>query len=198
MVRSLMGALPMPRPPLVSRAQLDTASQDEACLRRRPMNLHGDVGAAPQNAQHLSRRMPHQGQRKAWREAGNDILAVPTTQRHRVYASVNHPCPLVRVQSKKLRLSRCLVMRVSRLGHRKVPVSTREIRSASVQAVRMRPQEPGCVQAKPWFGPIVPILRSTSETTAVSAGCSRDNQGLRFSNRPELAIVPAATMEVEE
>lgn len=45
--------------------------------------------------------MAHQSERNARREVGSDILAVPiTTQRHRAYASVNHPCPLVRVQSK--------------------------------------------------------------------------------------------------
>ena len=103
MVRSLMGVPPMPQPPLVSRAQLDTASQEEACLSRRPMDFHGDDRAAPENAQHLSRRMSHQSERKAWREAGNDILAVPiTTQRHRAYASVNHPCPLVRLLKRKV------------------------------------------------------------------------------------------------
>jgi hypothetical protein len=94
MVRSLMGVPPMPQRRRVSRAQLDTALQEEACLSRWPMDLHGDGRAAPQNAQHLSRRMSHQSERKAWREAGNDILAGPiTTQRHRAYASVNHPVP---------------------------------------------------------------------------------------------------------
>src|SRR3954468_23234292 len=54
----------------------------------------------------------------------------------------------------------------------------------------MRPQEPGSIQAKPWFGPITPNLRSASETKDVSAGCNSRQPGLRFSNRPELVIVP--------
>ena len=94
MVRSLMGVPPMPQPPLVFRAQLDTASQEDARLSRRPMHFHADGRAAPQNAQHLSRCMSHQSERHARREAGNDIVAVPvTTQRHRAYASVNHLVP---------------------------------------------------------------------------------------------------------
>jgi len=59
----------------------------------------------------------------------------------------------------------------------------------------MRPREPGSIQAKQWFGSITPYRRSTSGTTDVSVGCSRDNQGHCFSNRPELVIVPVRNQE---
>src|SRR6266702_2249586 len=85
-------------------------------------------------------------------------------------------------------------MRVSCRGHswtQKVPVSTR---ARPIRFGASRPDETsgtGFYHAKPWFGPIMPFRRSTSETTDVSVGCSRDNQGRRFSNRSELFIVPA-------
>lgn len=139
--------------------------------------------------------MLHQSERKAWREAGNDILAVPiTTQRHRAYASVNHPCPSCAFKAKSYGspgdLS-CEFHALDTVEHRKSRYPHGGVRFASVQAVRMRPREPGSIQAKPWFGPIMLYRRSTPETTDVSVGCSRDNQGRRFANRPELVIVPA-------